>query len=194
MLIPLLLFCISTCITPGPNNFMIMASGTNFGIRRSLPHFMGICIGFPAMLLIVGLGLASVFSAYPMLYNVIKIAGALYMTYMAYKIITATSNVSTNDHATPISFMQAVLFQWVNPKAWVMAIAAVSTYTIQNNDMLSQILLISFVFFITLFPTIGIWLFGGTFIRKIINSPRQLKIFNLCLGAALILSIVFIFI
>ena len=194
MLLPLLLFCISTSITPGPNNFMLMVSATNFGIRRSLPHFMGICLGFPVMVLIIGLGLASVFSAYPLLYNVIKYVGMVYMMYLTYKIITSVTNTNINGSTQPISFIQAVLFQWVNPKAWIMAVAAVSTYTTKADNLFYQVLLISFIFLVTLFPSSGIWLLGGSIIQKLVKNQRQLRIFNLVMGAALLASITFMFI
>src|SRR6185295_19173948 len=127
LLAALALFCVVTLFTPGPNNLKLMTSGLNFGFRRGLPHLLGVTLGFALMVLIVGLGLGAILEKWPLLYTVLKYGGAAYLLYLAWQI--AVSIPPTPGGAgSPIGFLQAVAFQWVNPKAWVMAVGAISTY------------------------------------------------------------------
>ena len=116
----IILFAIATCVTPGPNNAMIMASGLNYGIQRSLPHYLGIILGFPAMVIAVGLGLTSLFEKYAVLHLLLKAAGASYLTFLAWKIASAPVSDLSVTEGKPFTFLQAAAFQWVNPKAWVL--------------------------------------------------------------------------
>jgi len=125
----LLLYAFVTSITPGPNNFMLLASGVNFGIIRTIPHMLGISIGFLVLLLAVGFGLGAVLTAFPALHTGLKIAGGAYLLYLAWKIAMSRSLTGKGEtNARPMRFIDAAAFQWVNPKAWVMAVGAVSTY------------------------------------------------------------------
>ena len=132
--VALCLFAVTTSVTPGPNNIMLLASGVNFGLRRTLPHTLGISSGFCVLLLSVGLGLGFLFTAFPPLQVALKIFGSLYILYLALKI-AASRSLSKQDAPTgsqpskPMTFIEAALFQWVNPKAWVMAISSMSLYT-----------------------------------------------------------------
>lgn len=190
--LPLILFCVSSTVTPGPNNLMLLLSSVNFGIRQTLPHYLGICIGFPIMVFIIGLGLESIFTAYPELHLAIKIIGSFYMLWLAFKIITSSTKKDKKSANKPLTFIQAALFQWVNPKAWVMAIGAISTYTIvnDNTNILIQVVMITIIYTIVSFICTGFWLFGGNPVKKILNNQRHLKLFNLTLGGLLILSII----
>ncbi|MED7820287.1 MULTISPECIES: LysE family translocator [unclassified Francisella] len=190
--LPLFLFCISAIVTPGPNNLMLLISSIKFGVRRTLPHYVGICLGFPLMVLIVGLGLETIFVSYPKLHLIIKVVGAIYMIWLAIKIILSSSYHSDAKNSKPLGFKQAILFQWVNPKAWVMAIGVISTYTIINANMalFIQVIIISIVVMVVSFCCTALWLFGGNFVKVILSDKRHLKIFNLVLGLLLILSIV----
>lgn len=187
----LLLFCVSSSITPGPNNLMILMSGINFGVKRSLPHYFGILFGFSAMVFLVGMGLARVFARFPILHQVIKYLGAIYMLYLAYQIIRSSSSLKDVKSAhRPLSFFKAVLFQWVNPKAWVMGIGAVSAFTVINLPMTSQVVIISFIYLLVGIPCIAFWLLGGVAVRRYMNNPRHLQIFNVTMGILLIASII----
>ncbi|WP_119342640.1 LysE family translocator [Facilibium subflavum] len=190
-LLALVFYCVSTTATPGPNNFMIMLSSLRFGIMRSLPHFLGICFGFPIMVIAVGMGLKSVFDHYPVIHTIIKYLGAIYMLYLAVSIIFASTKLDDQNEkqAKPLSFINAVLFQWVNPKAWVMAIAAIATYTQGQNHLFLQVVIIAFVFFIVTFPSIGFWLVSGKFIKKFVHNQTALRLFNVAMGILLIASI-----
>lgn len=129
------LFAFSSGITPGPNNIMLMTSGVNFGIRLSLPHLAGICIGFPCMVLAIGLGLSAVFQAYPLLHLIIKYVGIAYLLYLAWLIANSSSRMEGKQTAKPLSFVQAAAFQWVNPKGWIMAVGAIATFTVMDKPL-----------------------------------------------------------
>jgi len=192
--LPLIIFCFSTSITPGPNNLMIMMSGAKFGVKSSLPHYFGICIGFALMVALVGLGLGEIFNRWSILHLIIKYVGALYMLYLAWQIIRSTSELKTvSARSKPLNFVQALLFQWINPKAWIMAVGAISAYSVVNSNMLSQALIIAGVYFIVGLPCIGMWLIGGIGVSRYLKHPKHLHYFNLTMGTLLILSILLMF-
>src|ERR1044072_379035 len=128
----LVVFTFVMTFTPGPNTMMLLASGVNFGFRATVPHMVGITLGFGLMTLIVGMGLGEIFKLYPMLYTTLAYAGAAYMLYLAWKIATTRSVGEGKAASRPLTFVQAAAFQWVNPKAWVMAVTAIPTYSIPN--------------------------------------------------------------
>lgn len=185
----LVVFAFVTSITPGPNNLMLLASGVNFGFRRTIPHMLGIGIGFLSLLLGVGYGLGAVLETAPTLYVGLKFAGGAYMLYLAYKIATSTSVGRVDDEsAQPMSFMQAWLFQWVNPKAWVMAVTAMASYTVHDAYSLS-VLLIGVVFAVINVPSVSSWAAFGSLLRQWLEDPVRLKWFNLTMAALLVVSL-----
>ena len=185
----LVVFAFVTSITPGPNNLMLLASGVNFGFRRTIPHMLGIGIGFLSLLLGVGYGLGAVLETAPALYAGLKFAGGAYMLYLAYKIATSTSVGRVDDEsAQPMSFMQAWLFQWVNPKAWVMAVTAMASYTVHDAYSLS-VLLIGVVFAVINVPSVSSWAAFGSLLRQWLEDPVRLKWFNLTMAALLVVSL-----
>lgn len=186
----LILFCISTCVTPGPNNTMIMASGVNHGFRKSLPHMLGINVGFPLMLVIVGLGAGNLFQQVPLLQTVLKAAGAAYLSYMAYKIATTPAGKLEAGNAKPFSFIQAALFQWVNPKAWIMAVGAVVTYSAAGGDYFLGVLQIGLIFFLFGTPCTGIWLWFGAALRDVLSKPQYRRLFNSAMALLLLSSLI----
>lgn len=189
-LIAIFIFAASTSITPGPNNIMIMASGVNFGIRKSFPHFFGICIGFPVMVVLVGFGFGFVFDRYPMVHEVIKIVGIVYLLYLSWLIANAAPNSLDAIKTKPITFWQAFVFQWVNPKAWIMATGAVAAYTSTASDIYVQVLFIALVFLLVSFPCLGSWLFFGVWLKRFLKDPLHQKIFNWCMASLLVISII----
>ena len=186
----IILFAASTTVTPGPNNIMIMTSGLNYGVKNSIPHLLGICFGFPAMVIMVGLGFSVVFEMYPLIHEVIKVIGIAYLLYLAWLIASSSPTSLEVESSKRFSFTQAALFQWVNPKAWVMATGAVSAYTSITADIFSQVLFIALAFFIVAFPCVGIWLFFGVGLKKYLNSPKHQKIFNLSMALLLVASVI----
>ncbi len=180
LLTGLALLSFVSSITPGPNNLMLMASGANFGFRRTLPHMLGVGIGFTAMVTLVGLGLVGLFEAYPLSYDVLKVASVVYLLFLAWKIATsaAPAGSDTEDHAQgrPITFVQAVLFQWVNPKAWTMALTALTVYA--PSQSLGAVLMVAGVFGLINLPCVSAWTVLGEKLRGALSSPRRLRGFN----------------
>jgi len=188
-MVAVFIFSASATITPGPNNIMLMTSGLNFGAYRSLPHYLGVCIGFPIMVMLIGLGFGFLFARFPVLHNLIQIIGILYLLYLSWLIANAAPSTLDAKQTKPFSFFQAVLFQWVNPKAWIMATGAVAAFTSGGSDIFIQILLIALTFLIVAFPCTAIWLFFGVWLKKIFKNPSHQKIFNIAMASLLILSI-----
>lgn len=185
----LVVFAFVTSITPGPNNFMLLASGVNFGFRRTVPHMLGIGAGFLALLLGVGFGLGAVLTAYPALHLGLKLAGGAYLLYLAWRIAMARSLADRNAAtARPMTFWEAAAFQWVNPKAWVMAVTAMAVYTNPAAPFLS-VLIVSFAFALVNVPSVSTWAGFGTALRGFLADPVRLKWFNIAMGVALALSL-----
>lgn len=189
----LMLFAVSTAGSPGPNNVMIMSSGVNYGWRRSIPHVAGINVGFPIMLVAVGLGLDGVLRTSPAFYDVLRPIGILYLLYLAYRIAAAPVHVPDGDEAPgkPLTALQAALFQWVNPKAWIMAVGAVVTYTTAAapGSYLVQVVLIAVIFLVLGVPCTGAWLWLGVSLKRVLPGPRRLRAFNVAMGLLLVLSV-----
>ncbi|MGK0376012.1 MAG: threonine/homoserine/homoserine lactone efflux protein [Arenicella sp.] len=183
-------FAIAAAFTPGPNNIMIMSSGLNFGWRASMPHFFGICFGFPSMFLAVGFGLGYLFERFELLHEFIQVSGILYLLYLSWRIATAApANLEGGQSSKPLSFVQAALFQWVNPKAWIMGTSAIAAYTTVGADINLQILLVGLVFFLMTFPSAGVWMMFGAGLKKILADLRHQKVFNLTMALVLAASV-----
>ncbi|MDX1536120.1 LysE family translocator [Arsukibacterium sp.] len=185
-----LFFAFSTTITPGPNNVMIMSSGVNYGIKQSVPHWLGICFGFPLMVLLVGLGFGVIFDRYPHLHQLIKILGTAYLIWLAWRIASARPETIATGKSKPFSFLQAALFQWVNGKAWVMASGAVAAFTSVTGVYWYQVVMITLAFLLMAFPCVGIWLVFGAGLKKVLTKPLFQRIFNMFMGFILLLSVV----
>ena len=180
-------FCFASSITPGPNNLMLMASGANFGFVRSIPHMLGIGIGFVLMVILVGIGLAQIFDSYPIAHTILKVASVLYMLYLAYKIATAAPATKGDQTGTPMTFLQAASFQWVNPKAWTMAITAVTVYTADTS--LASILIVGAVFGAINLPCVSCWTVLGQQMARILTNRTRLRAFNVSMALLLIASL-----
>ncbi len=185
----LLLFAIAATVTPGPNNIMILSSGMNYGIRRSLPHWLGICLGAPAMLLILGLGLGSLVQQWPWLHLGIKLLGSAYLIWLAWKLAITPARVAHDPNVKPMSFWQAVLFQWVNPKAWVMGVAAIAAFIDPGRDLVWQMLIITCIFLLVGMLGVGLWLFAGKGLQYMLRHSWQQRAFNVCMALLLLLSL-----
>ena len=184
----LAVFCFVSSITPGPNNLMLMASGVNFGVRRTVPHALGVGLGFVVMVALVGLGLAGLFTRYPALLVAMKWVGAAYMVWLALKLARAAPLKAGAAGGHPMTFFQAVAFQWINPKAWIMALTAVATYT-NPQDYTRTVLVVALVFGIVNLPCISTWALFGTVLRGALQRPAVLRAFNWIMGALLIASL-----
>ena len=189
LLLALALFAFVNSITPGPNNTMLMASGANFGFRATLPHLSGVAIGFGVMVLAVGLGLGGLFLAFPWLHDVLAVAGGLYMIWLALKIATSKGMAGGQAGGRPQTFWQAAAFQWVNPKAWAMAIGAITAYAPAENYNLN-VLLVALVFMAVNGPCVTIWTSFGVGLRRFLDRPAVLKAFNVTMALLLLASLI----
>jgi threonine/homoserine/homoserine lactone efflux protein len=192
-LFALVIFAIVSSITPGPNNIMLLASGVNFGFKRTIPHMLGICFGFFVLCIAVGLGIGTLLQAFPKFHFILKIISALYLVYLGLRIALSRSMANDPDStAKPMTFLQASLFQWVNPKAWMMAISAMLMFSSTESPLMSM-LLISVVFAIVNLPCVSIWAVFGVMLKQVLSHPTYLKWFNIFMGSLLIMSIYPIF-
>ena len=190
ILIAFTIFAMATSMAPGPNNIMLMASGVNYGFVKTIPHILGVVCGFGVICLCVGFGLGTLFQLYPQLFIYLKVFALIYLVYLSWRI--AFSKVipsSKTQKSRPMTFIEVCLFQWVNPKAWVMIITAMTLYTNVDEPVLS-VLLISLIFAIINLPTHSIWAILGVVLRKFLSKERHVRIFNMATGALLILSII----
>ncbi|MGO6927534.1 LysE family translocator [Rhizobium ruizarguesonis] len=175
----LVLFAFTTSITPGPNNMMLFASGVNFGFRRTIPHMFGIG---------VGLGLGALLHTVPMVYTALKFAGGAYLVWIAWKIASSRSLSEGRSGVEPMSFFAAAAFQWVNPKAWVMAVTAMATYTNPQLYLVS-VLIVGLAFAAVNVPSVSTWAGFGSALREWLSDPVRLKWFNISMATLLVLSL-----
>ncbi|KQZ61535.1 hypothetical protein ASD67_20215 [Sphingopyxis sp. Root1497] len=181
-------FALVSSITPGPNNMMLMASGANFGLRRTVPHALGVGIGFTLMIVLVGVGLMGLFDLFPILNTVLKVVSVAYLLWLAWKIANAAAPTTDGDaRGKPMTFVQAMLFQWVNPKAWTMALSAIALYAPDRN--VAAVLLVAVVFGIVNLPSTSIWAVMGQALRGWLSSPARLRAFNWTMAALLVGSL-----
>ena len=168
---------------------MLMASGLNFGVKKSLPHLFGVCLGFPSMFILVGLGLGVVFEQYPIIHDVIKVLGIIYLIYLAWQIAHAKKTSLSSKVSSPFTFMQAALFQWVNPKAWVMASTSIAVYTSVTGNMFYQVLSLAVIFVFTGLFCCSSWLFLGHGLKRLLKSDAHRILFNTVMAILLVVSV-----
>ena len=186
LLVALISFALVTSITPGPNNLMLMASGANFGFRRTVPHLLGVSLGHALMVFLVGLGIASLFHAYPPAKIVLKVVSVAYMLWLAWKIAHSSAPGEGRARARPMTFLQAAAFQWVNPKAWAMALGAVTAYA---TGGLASVFMVCVVFACVNLPSVSIWALAGQQVRHWLTDRRRLTLFNWTMAGLLVLSL-----
>ena len=177
-------------ITPGPNNTMLLASGVNFGVRRTLPHLFGISSGFAFMTLILGTGLHQVFVHWPLLLEVLRYLGVAYMVYLAYRLATsAPPSQDVANQGRPLSFLGAAAFQWVNIKAVFMSITAITVYAGADDNLLPLLALVVLFSLVNLVAC-SMWVVFGASMRRWLQKPKVLRIFNAIMALALLASLV----
>jgi len=187
LILPLMMFALVTSITPGPNNLMLLASGANFGLRPTVPHMLGVSLGHAFMVFLVGIGLAQVFELYPVLKTVLKVLAVGYMLYLAWKIANAGAPKTSTRSGRPFTFLQAAAFQWVNPKAWAMALTAVTVY-VPNPGLLTAVMLAGLFCSVNL-PSVSLWAVLGQQMQRVLTSPIKLRIFNVFMAVLLLGSL-----
>jgi threonine/homoserine/homoserine lactone efflux protein len=180
-------YCLVSSITPGPNNLMLMASGANFGFLKTIPHMLGVGLGFVLMVFLVGIGLAQIFDIYPIAHTILKVGSVGYLLYLAWKIANAAPIDAKGSSGTPMTFLQAAAFQWVNPKAWTMAVTAVTVYSPDTN--LPTIVVVAAIFGVVNLPSVSLWTLMGQQMARILTNPARLRLFNWTMAALLIASL-----
>ena len=181
-LLALCLFAFVTSITPGPSNLMLLASGANFGLRRTLPQAAGITLGFTALLLAVGLGLGAALAAWPALHTGLQAAGAAYLLHLAWRIGRSRAlGGGGGGEARPLTLWQSAAFQWVNPKAWAVAATTMAVYASPGASVLP----ICATFALVNLPSILAWAGCGLALRRVLSDPARLRWFNLAMAALL---------
>jgi threonine/homoserine/homoserine lactone efflux protein len=182
------LFAFVISITPGPNNTMVLASGANFGLRPTIPHLLGIDLGFALMIVAVGSGIGSLFTALPALQTGLRYVGALYLLVLAWKIALSGSPGTQASRKKPLTFLQAASFQWVNPKGWIAATGAVATYT-PSTDFFVNLLIVTALFALVMGPCITLWAAIGTSLRRLLSKQIYLRTFNIVMAVLLAASL-----
>jgi len=192
MLISITTFTLSTVLTPGPNNIMLLSSGLTFGYKKTIPHILGVMLGFPFMVILVGLGMDAIFTKFPLLFGILKVIGIIYLCWMAYKIATNGNSYDTNDisESKPFTFLQSAAFQWVNPKAWIMAITAISVFVTSESNSLMQVFIIALIYMLSGIISTNSWALGGVLLHKLIKNQKLIKVFNIIMAILLISSII----
>lgn len=189
-LIAFVLFAIAMSVTPGPNNIMVATGSASNGIRATMPHMLGISLGFGAMVLIVGLGLAGPLAAAPAVHAALRIVGGAWMIWIAWNMVAAQPTAAAAGRVAPMGFGAAALFQWVNPKAWVISVVATATYTTPGHGLVPQVLLLAAVFIALSMPCLLLWSLLGAGAGRVLHSPGQMRAFNAVMAGLLVLSIV----
>lgn len=180
-------FAFVATATPGPNNLMLMASGANFGFRRTLPHMIGIVAGLTALTLLAGVGLMALFEAFPVVRTVLKVLSVGYLLWLAWRVATATSVKEASSDGQPMTFVQAAAFQWVNPKAWAIGLSAITIYA-PDRSLLS-VLLVAAAFAVVCFPASSLWAWLGTVVRRWLANAWRRQVFNIAMAVLLVASL-----
>ena len=191
-ILPIVLFSTAASLTPGPNNLMIMNSCLNHGLKKSLPHYLGISFGFPIMLLLIALGLGSLLIKYPLIKQALQVIGSIYLAYLAWQILRSYSKSNATTILNPLSFLQATLFQWVNPKAWLLAVSTISIFTLSSNYMMNSVLLSLITCIVCLYCT-AVWLVFGRLLQQLLKKEKQRRWFNIAMAISLFASIFLVF-
>ena len=189
ILYALIVFCFVSAITPGPNNLMLLTSGVNFGFRRTIPHMLGVGLGFALMVGLVGVGLDATFTRFPALLPIMRYAGVAYMLWLAAKLALAGPVRDAEYNGNPLGFFGAAAFQWINPKAWVIAVSALTAYAV-SEDYARTVVVVALVFGLVTMPCIAAWVLFGTAMRRVLSNPRFVRPFNIAMALLLVASIV----
>ncbi len=185
----LITFTFVGSITPGPNNLMLVVSGLNHGIRKSLPHYFGVCIGFALMVSMIGFGLGTIFLSFPGIYLSIKVLGISYLLFLAWKIANAGSMKASSELRKPLTFLQGAAFQWVNPKAWIISLGALAAFTVQDK-VAESVTAIVMAYVVSGLICMGLWLWLGQGLQRFLKEEKRIRLFNIVMAALLVLSVI----
>lgn len=193
-LLPMFLFALAGALTPGPNNMISAGSGAAFGFRRTLPQIWGVTVGFAFMVVAIGMGLGTLFLAIPYMHQTLKIVGSLYLLYLAWKIANAGGPGGGTAVERPMTLLQSALFQWVNPKAWTIALSIVPAFTtVGGEHLFAEVAMIALVSGVVTFPSLCLWAGFGALLARLLSTPRQQRLVNYAMAALVALSVVLLF-
>jgi threonine/homoserine/homoserine lactone efflux protein len=188
------LFALAGALTPGPNNMISAGSGAAFGFRRTLPQIWGVTVGFAIMVVAIGMGLGTLFIAIPYMHQTLKIVGSLYLLYLAWKIANAGGPGGGTAVERPMTLLQSALFQWVNPKAWTIALSIVPAFTtVGGEHLFAEVAMIALVSGVVTFPSLCLWAGFGALLARLLSTPRQQRLVNYAMAALVALSVVLLF-
>ena len=190
------LFTLAGAITPGPNNTISTLSGATFGFRKTMPQMLGVSVGYPLMLAALGLGLGELFKVLPWLHTAMRYVGAAFLLYLAWKLVRANAPQSAGT-ARPVGFFEAFFFQWLNPKAWSIALGAIAAFTtpgLSANAFLVELAIFTLVSAVITFPSLVLWCLFGVAISAMLKDEKKRRVFNYTLAVILVLSIAALFI
>ncbi|MDA9427323.1 MULTISPECIES: LysE family translocator [Bradyrhizobium] len=189
LLYAFIIFALVMFFTPGPNNIMLLSSGLTYGFRRTIPHIAGITIGFAFMVAAVGLGLGTVFMAYPILQTILKYAGAAYLIYLAAVIaMSGPAKPGTESARGPMTFWGAAMFQWINAKGWVIVIGTITAYAAIAQFPLNIAVQTAISLIVGTVSTV-VWALFGTALRPVLTSERLVRVFNILMAGLLLASL-----
>ena len=175
-------------VTPGPNNSILTASGIKFGFNQSIPNILGIPTGHGIQLALVCLGLGSLFNYFPFLIDILKYFGAAYILYLSWRIFGSLGVLESNDRQRPLKYYEAILFQFVNPKAWIICITAVSSFYPEKENLFVGTFFMVLMSTIINIPSISVWAIGGSIIRHYLKNERVKKIIEILLALLLVIT------
>ena len=188
-IVSIALFWFVAAYTPGPNNVVASYSGFNFGILKTVPHILGVTLGFTSLVLFLTIGLINVFKLFPMIQEIMKYLGTLFLIYLAYKIASSSVSDDTKKE-NQVKFIETFLFQYLNPKGVMVAIIVVSTYVELGENYISHATQVVFLAFLFSSTSITLWTFIGKFLRKFATNEKFIKYFNYAMSCLLLLSII----
>jgi threonine/homoserine/homoserine lactone efflux protein len=189
------LFTFAGAVTPGPNNTISTLSGATFGFRKTLPQMLGVTVGYPLMLAGLGLGLGELFKYLPWLHGAMRYVGAAFLLYLAWKLVRANAPQAAGT-VNPVGFTEALLFQWLNPKAWSIALGALAAFTtpgLTGSAFLWEVAIFTAVSVLLTFPSLVVWCLFGVAISAALKDERKRRLVNYCLAGVLVASIIFLF-
>ena len=188
-LLSLSLFMLGTSCSPGPNNIVASYSGFNFGVIKTFPHMLGVIFGFTSVVCVLNFGLINIFKIYPLIQEILKISGSIFLVYLAYKI-AFSKNVKENKKENPVKFIETFFFQFLNPKGVIVAIIIVSTYVESGNNFINYSFWVILVSFLCALISITFWTFVGKFFRRFATNEKFIKVFNYVMSSLLLACIV----
>jgi len=189
--IAFLIFSVVAAVTPGPSNVMLAAAGAVAGVLRGIPCLIGVSVGMGTLLFSVALGLGQIVLAEPLILQALKWIGAAFLLWLSWKI-ASSGTMAERAEQKPVGFASAAVFQWINPKAWLVVTSAAGTYLQAGASALLQAISLALLFVAAALPSGLIWLAFGASVHRLLRNPRAARIFNIAMGVSLAASVVFI--